>query len=133
MAQAKYQVAGKRPLEHLSTKALKELVKLGYSRRSLRRYLTIWQHLIEYSKKSDLGDGFSADLAASFSCPSHPGRRDHRGRRTPGACTPYIASRFWATLRRTGTSNDGGPTCKGSDPASDEEAATRLRTVLQGP
>lgn len=66
MAQAKYQVAGKRPLERLVNRALKELVKLGYSRRSLRRYLTIWRHLIEYSKKSDLGDGFSADLAASF-------------------------------------------------------------------
>lgn len=66
MVQTQYQVAGKRPLERLVNKALKELVKLGYSRRSLRRYLTIWRHLIEFSKTSDLGNAFSADLAASF-------------------------------------------------------------------
>ena len=66
MVQAKYQVAGKRPLERLVNNALKDLVRLGYSGRSLRRYLTVWRHLIEYSKKSELGDRFSADLAASF-------------------------------------------------------------------
>lgn len=66
MGQVKYQVAGRRPLDRLINKALKELTKLGYSRRSLRRYRTIWRHLIEFSHQNGLGDGFSADLAVSF-------------------------------------------------------------------
>jgi len=66
MDRTKYQVTGSRPLDRLVNKALKELAKLGYSRRSLRRYRTIWRHLIEFSKKSDLGNGFSSDLGARF-------------------------------------------------------------------
>jgi len=66
MVQAKYQVAGKRPLDRLINKALKQLTGLGYSRRSLRRYCTIWRHLAEFSRDGDFGDAFSADLAASF-------------------------------------------------------------------
>jgi len=66
MVQAKYQVSGKRPLDRLVNKALKQLTRLGYSRRSLRRYRTIWRHLTEFSRAADFGDAFSAGLATSF-------------------------------------------------------------------
>ena len=66
MVQAKYRVTGSRPLDRLVNKALRRLTKLGYSRRSLRRYRTIWRHLTEFSREGDFGDAFSADLAASF-------------------------------------------------------------------
>lgn len=66
MSQAKHPAASRRPLDRQINNALKELAKLGYSRRSLRRYRTIWRHLIAFSRKCDLEDGFSADLATSF-------------------------------------------------------------------
>src|SRR5690606_6648995 len=66
MVQAKYQITGTRPLDRLVNKALKRRTRLGYSRRSLRRYRTIWRHLAEFSREGDFGDAFSTDLAASF-------------------------------------------------------------------
>ena len=39
---------------------------LGYSRRSLRRYRTIWQRLIAFAHQEALGDTFSEDLAVRF-------------------------------------------------------------------
>lgn len=54
------------PLEGLVSDALGELERLGYSRRSRNRYRTIWEHLIEYSKRNKLGDEFSEDLAMRF-------------------------------------------------------------------
>lgn len=66
MGQAKHQVAGRRPLDRLIDKALKELTRIGYSSRSLRRYRTIWRHLVEFSRQGDLRNGFSAELATSF-------------------------------------------------------------------
>jgi site-specific recombinase XerD len=46
--------------------ALGEIARLGYSRRSRNRYRAIWEHLIEFSRQKELGDEFSADLAARF-------------------------------------------------------------------
>lgn len=54
------------PLGRLVENALGEIEQLGYSRRSLGRYRTIWRHLIEFSRQKNLGDQFSADLAARF-------------------------------------------------------------------
>jgi hypothetical protein len=45
---------------------LSELEKLRYSRRSLRRYRTIWRHLVAFSHEMNLGDEYSEDLAAQF-------------------------------------------------------------------
>ena len=59
-------VARDRPLDRLVADALDQLEKLGYSRRSLRRYRTIWQRLIAFSHQRDLGDTFSEDLAVRF-------------------------------------------------------------------
>ncbi len=53
-------------LERLVADALDEIKRLGYSRRSQRRYRAIWEHLIEFSRREELGDEFSADLAARF-------------------------------------------------------------------
>ena len=66
MLQSNQQVEHNLPLRKLSTEALEQLEKLGYSARSLRRYRTIWQHLIAYSQQKDFGDTFSENLAGHF-------------------------------------------------------------------
>jgi len=53
-------------LERLVADALDEIKRLGYARRSRGRYRAIWEHLIEFSRRKELGDEFSADLAARF-------------------------------------------------------------------
>lgn len=53
-------------LGRLVTDALGELERLGYSKRSRNRYRATWGHLIEFSHRKELGDEFSADLAAHF-------------------------------------------------------------------
>jgi hypothetical protein len=54
------------PLEGLVTDALSEIERLGYSRRSRNRYRAIWENLIKFSERKQLGDQFSGDLAARF-------------------------------------------------------------------
>jgi site-specific recombinase XerD len=66
MDQSDPQVADDLSLERLVVDALVQLQKLGYSRRSLRRYRTIWQYLIAFSHQRDLGDTFSENLAVRF-------------------------------------------------------------------
>jgi hypothetical protein len=39
---------------------------MGYSRRSWNRYRAIWEHLIEFSERNELGDEFSEDLVIRF-------------------------------------------------------------------
>ncbi len=63
MDQSHPDVARDRPLDRLVADALGQLEKLGYSRRSLRRYQTIWQRLIAFAHQGDLGEAFSEDLA----------------------------------------------------------------------
>jgi site-specific recombinase XerD len=53
-------------LGRLVADALVEIERLGYSRRSRNRYRAIWEHLIEFSRQKELGNEFSADLAARF-------------------------------------------------------------------
>jgi site-specific recombinase XerD len=53
-------------LRRLVADALVEIERLGYSRRSRNRYRAIWEHFIEFSRRKELGDEFSADLAARF-------------------------------------------------------------------
>ena len=74
------------PLGRLVTNALGELEQLGYSRRSLNRYRAIWTHLIEFAHQKQLGEEFSASLAARFveayrvedEGADHPGERWRR-------------------------------------------------------
>jgi hypothetical protein len=53
-------------LGRLVAAALSEIERLGYSRRSRNRYRAVWEHLIEFSRRKELGDEFSPDLAARF-------------------------------------------------------------------
>jgi site-specific recombinase XerD len=53
-------------LRRLVADALVEIERLGYSRRSRNRYRAIWEHLIEFSRRKELGDEFSANLASRF-------------------------------------------------------------------
>ncbi|MCP4285365.1 MAG: tyrosine-type recombinase/integrase [Gammaproteobacteria bacterium] len=66
MDQSSHENVNNQPLKRLVSRALLYLEKLGYSRRSLRRYRTIWQHLIAFSRHQDLGDTYSENLAARF-------------------------------------------------------------------
>ena len=60
------------PLKQLITDAIREIERLGYSRRSRNRYRAIWEHFIEFSERNELGGSFSGDLAVRFLgvCPS---------------------------------------------------------------
>jgi site-specific recombinase XerD len=66
MVQSTHEVSNSLPLERFVELALSELEKLRYSRRSLRRYRTIWRKLVTFSHEMNLGDEYSGDLAARF-------------------------------------------------------------------
>ena len=61
------QTAINSPLDRLIARALSELEKLRYSRRSLRRYRTVWRQLVAFSRQMNLEDEYSEHLAARFS------------------------------------------------------------------
>ena len=65
------------PLERLVDRALRHLERIGYSRRSLRRYEHIWGLLVSFAEERGFGDEFSEDLAAGFleDCRSHDDAR----------------------------------------------------------
>lgn len=66
MDQSRHQVVHNLPLDRLVTKALGQLERVRYSRRSQRRYRTIWQHLIAFSVRENLGNEYSEELGARF-------------------------------------------------------------------
>ncbi len=61
------------PLGQLVPRALRHLERIGYSQRSLRRYDTIWTHLVDFAEERGFGAEFSQDLTAGFLevCRSH--------------------------------------------------------------
>jgi site-specific recombinase XerD len=67
MDQSDGEVATNLLLDRLVACALSELEKLRYSRRSLRRYRTVWRQLVAFARRMNLGGDYSADLAARFS------------------------------------------------------------------
>jgi integrase len=73
MGQSPSDVVRDRPLDQLVADALDRLEKLGYSTRSLRRYHTIWRHLLAFAQQEALGDRFSDDLAVRFVEAYRPG------------------------------------------------------------
>src|SRR5215468_8267821 len=83
MEQSAHQVSTSMPLDRFVACAFSELEKLRYSRRSLRRYRTIWRHLVAFSYETNLGDEYSADLAAQF-CNAHQMRDGERLRPSEG-------------------------------------------------
>jgi len=50
----------------LVKRAVRSLEELGYSRRSLGRYRTVWRHLIDFACQEQLADGFSEGLSQRF-------------------------------------------------------------------
>lgn len=66
MDPSKHQISNSLPLDQVVARALSELEKLRYSRRSLRRYRTIWHRLMAFSQEINRGDEYSEDLAAQF-------------------------------------------------------------------
>lgn len=66
MEQTNFPILRNLSLERLVTDALGEIERLGYSRRSRNRYRAIWDHLIEFSYRKELGDQFSGELAVRF-------------------------------------------------------------------
>lgn len=66
MDQSNNPAATNMPLERLVSSALGQLERLGYSRRSLNRYRTIWTHFIEFSHQQNLENEFSEILAERF-------------------------------------------------------------------
>ena len=75
MDQSTHQDSNHLLLDRFVARALSELEKLRYSKRSLRRYRTIWQHLVAFCHEMNLGDEYSEDLAAQFghACQMHDG------------------------------------------------------------
>lgn len=54
------------PLDRLVARALNELEQCGYSRRSLRRYRKVWEHLVRFAREMNLADEYTEDLAERF-------------------------------------------------------------------
>jgi integrase len=53
-------------LDRVVAAALKEIERLGYSRRSRKRYGAIWTHFVDFSRQNGAISSFSSDLAAKF-------------------------------------------------------------------
>ena len=66
MEQTTLPISRNLPLQRLVADALAEIERMGYSRRSRNRYRAIWEHLIEFSERNELGDEFCEDLATRF-------------------------------------------------------------------
>ena len=66
MTQSITQPLCKKPLKQLITEALRELHNLQYSRRTINRYRFVWEQLIVFSQKEDLGNTLSEVLADRF-------------------------------------------------------------------
>lgn len=77
MDSSKHRNASDLPLDRLVTSALDELERLGYSRRSLRRYRQVWEHLVRFAREMNLGDEYSEDLAKRFVDAHHQRGADH--------------------------------------------------------
>ncbi len=63
MEQSSIQNSSNPPLSELISDALQQLVKLDFSRRSIRRYQAIWKHLSDFARQNDLDDKLSTELA----------------------------------------------------------------------
>ncbi len=67
MDQANHAVPSNPSLDRLFALASSRLEKLRYSRRSQRRYHTVWHRLVAFSRHANLGDQYSEDLVERFS------------------------------------------------------------------
>lgn len=67
MDQCKQRASNDLALDQLIARASRRLQQLRYSRRSQRRYRTVWRHLAAFSRQLNLGAEYSENLAARFS------------------------------------------------------------------
>jgi len=66
MESAEHPNASTLALDELVERALKELERLKYSRRSVRRYRSAWHQLIAFARTAALGENYSDELGARF-------------------------------------------------------------------
>jgi integrase len=66
MDQNKTPISRDMSLELLVSAALKEIERLGYSRRSRNRYQAVWEHFAAYCKLNKHGSQFAGELAVRF-------------------------------------------------------------------
>lgn len=66
MDQSNQQAVNNLPLDRLIACALSEQKRLRYSRRSLRRYRTVWRQLMAFARQTNRAGEYSEDLAAQF-------------------------------------------------------------------
>ncbi|MFP3565456.1 tyrosine-type recombinase/integrase [Paraburkholderia sp. SIMBA_030] len=60
------QVSSRLPLEQVIAGAVSELERLGYSRRSLNRYCTVWRHLVAFCLDTNVIDEYCKDIVVKF-------------------------------------------------------------------
>jgi site-specific recombinase XerD len=66
MEQINFPFARNLRLKRLVADALVETERLGYSRKSRRRYRATWEHLVAFADRKQLEDEFSGELVARF-------------------------------------------------------------------
>ena len=76
MEQSTFPISRNLFLERLVTNALSEIERLGYSRRSRNRYRAIWEHLIAFSNRNELGDEFHQQTTSALIANATVSRRD---------------------------------------------------------
>ncbi|NLP65089.1 site-specific integrase [Paraburkholderia sacchari] len=67
MKQSTHRVSRQSSLQQLVASALCELERLRYGERALRRYRTVWRHLVAFCCAMGLGDKYSRAAAMQFS------------------------------------------------------------------
>ena len=66
MEHSTHQVSSRLPLEQLIAGAVSELERLGYSRRSLNRYWTVWRRLAAFCPDMNVIDEYCEDVVVKF-------------------------------------------------------------------
>ena len=132
MDQSNHEVAIDLLLDRLVARALSELEKLRYSRRSLRRYRTIWRHLVAFSRQMNWKMSTRRIWPHAFRTRIGCVTANASSQANGGDATLCSASRCLETLRVRGALSAPASICKASRCRRHEEATARVRTVLQG-
>lgn len=76
MKQTNQTISNTPSLETLVTEAEAQLKTLYYSRRSIRRYRTVWQHFVKFVQQHQLGASYTDAVATQFLSAYRPRERD---------------------------------------------------------
>src|SRR5260370_14798326 len=66
MEHSTHQVSSRLPLEQVISGAISELERLGYGRRSLNRYRTVWRHFVAFCREMNNRDKYCEYLVVNF-------------------------------------------------------------------